>query len=189
MISRCLPTNHQRLPCSAPWGPRRAMVCLEIICLAIPNSEPFYRPDQGPGGHCRPQVFNEGCLGHRPWIKHWLLVTEHLGIWKLLTGQKASGHCYWHMWGIAHTQQRCYLGTEVPEFLWLSVPGLLAWKPHSLPDSPGTSPQNHSLIMVTRAPGQHYALNSRGNHPEKQSQEQEAQSKTETRHQMGKHQK
>lgn len=74
----------------------------------------------------------------------------------------------------------------MPEFLWLLVPGLLAWKPHSLPDSPGTSPQKHSLIMVTRAPGQHYALNSRDNHPEMQSQEQEGQSKTETRQQMWK---
>ena len=56
--------------------------------------------------------------------------------------------------------------------------GFAAWKPHSPPDSPGTSPQNHSLIMLTRAPCQHHALNSRDNYSEMLSQEQEGQSKT-----------
>ena len=72
-------------------------------------------------------------------------------------------------------------GARAPAFLRLPVPGLLAGKPHSPPDSPGTSPHNHSLIMLTRAPCQHYASNSRDSRPEMLSQEQQGQSKTEIR--------
>ena len=52
------------------------MVCLEIICLAVPNSDPFHRPDQGPGGRCGPRAFNEGCPKTK-WSTH-SLNTGHL---------------------------------------------------------------------------------------------------------------